>query len=471
MAVEHRPLDDAQLRGHLRLRTLIALRWLAVAGQTTALLIVHYGLGFPLPLGWCLTVIAASAWLNIFSALRFRTQHVLSEREALIYLAYDVVQLTFLLMLTGGVANPFTLLFLAPVTISASVLTLRATLALASLALACITLLAFVHWPLPWRAGEAFELPGVYVVGIWSSLILGVGFTGAYAWRIAAERGRMSEALAATQLILAREQRLTALGGLAASAAHELGTPLATIQLVAKEMKGEVEPDSLLAEDADLLVAQAQRCREILGRLSNRGEEGDPLHARMSLQSLLEEAASPLDDGPIPIAIRLTPADDQAGPPPIVRRQPEILYGLRNFIENAVDFAASQVVIEARWTAGSVTVAISDDGPGFAPDVIPRLGEPYVTTRPAPRSPRPFDEARDSHEGMGLGFFIAKTLLEHSGGALQVTNLPVADGTLEPSADGRSAGARVAVTWPRRAIELKEPLLDESRQEESVALN
>jgi len=430
------PLD----RGHMRLRTLYVLRWMAVAGQAAAILFVHYALGYMLPLGWCLGVIAVSAWLNIFTGLRFPAGRILSEREAVSYLGFDIIQLTALLMLTGGIQNPFTLLFIAPVSISASVLSLRATLALSGLAVAAISTLAVVYLPLPWGEAAPLQLPAIYIGGIWTSLVLGVGFTAAYAWRIAEERARMSNALAATQLILAREQKLAALGGLAAAAAHELGTPLATIQVVAKEMASELGPDTQLSEDADLLLSQTARCREILGRLSSRGEEGDIVHDRLTLKGLFDEAAGPYQGDPS-ILYEIEP--DAAGAEPVLRRQPEILYGLGNLIENAADFARSEVRVRAGWSADSVALTVEDDGPGFPVEIIPRLGEPYVTTRPA--AARSAKTQGETHSGMGLGFFIAKTLLERTGATVSVANAT--------NAAGRVRGARVEIRWPRALIE------------------
>ena len=439
----------AQMLGPLRLRTLVVLRWLAVIGQTTAILVVNYGFGFPLPLGLCLAAIAASAWLNIFLTIRFPFQRALGEAEAAGYLAYDILQLTALFALTGGVENPFALLYLAPVTISASVLTLRSTVGLAALTVLCVSAMAVVHLPLPWRPEEAFALPREYVFGVWAALVLGVGFTGGYAWRIASERARMSQALTATNLALAHEQRLSALGGLAAAAAHELGTPLATIQLTASEMAADLAEDEAAYEDARLLVSQAQRCREILRRLTAHGDEGDEVHNRLTLSGLLEEASDSYQDiGPCitPLLEPKTPGDA----PPELKRRPEMIYGLRNIIENATEFAVAQVTVAARWDSENLEITVEDDGPGFSPDIMARLGEPYVTTRPHPRTyenQTARDEAARTgrHEGLGLGFFISKTLLERTGARVTFRN--------RETSDGETAGAAVRVGWPRSRIE------------------
>ena len=421
------------LKGPVRLRTLTTLRWLAVIGQTAAIFLVHFGFGFPAPLGLCLVVIAASAWLNLFATLRFSPQRFLSDREAAAYIVFDIAQLCALLFLTGGLKNPFAALILAPVTIAASVLPLRLTILVGAFAIAGITLIGVESFALPWRPGETIDLPPIYIVGVWVALSFAVVFFAAYAHRISAEAGQVKTARAASQLVLAREGRLAALGGLAAAAAHELGTPLATIQVTAKEMADDLAGQGLLEEDAKLLVSQAQRCREILKRLSNRGDEGDAMHDRLAVDALVREAAEPFLDRPGEPAVIFEMIGE--GPAPVLRRRPEIIYGLRNFIENASAFAASKVLVTAQWTAKDLSISIHDDGPGFAPEILARLGEPYVSVRARSRS------AAGRKGGLGLGFFIAKTLLERSGAKITFDNL-------EWRGSGSAAGAWVSAAWP-----------------------
>ena len=426
--------------GRVRLRTLILLRWLAVAGQTAAVLGIHYIAGFTLPLVYCLLVIGASAAMNLIVSVRFPFAKRLSNREAALYLGFDLAQLFALLLLTGGLENPFVILFLAPIAISAASLDLKSTMALGAFAFVCVTVLAFVHLPLPWHNAPPLEVPELYVAGTWVALVLGLGFTAVYAWRISSEAERMSMALEATRSALAREQHLASLGGLAA-AAHELGTPLATIALVAKELEREIGPDSPLAEDAALLGSQAARCREILTRLSRQPGEGDEHFSQTTLGALLDEIAAPNLGFGVEIAITLTPptgADDQDEP--IIRRQPEIIHSLHNLVENAVDFAHSKVQITASWTAESLVLRIRDDGPGIAAEVLAQLGEPYVSTR---RQDDVEAEPGDA-VGLGLGFFIAKTLLERTGAKVHAHN---------PA----RGGAEVEVTWPRGRIEAVQP--------------
>lgn len=421
--------------GPLRLRTLVNLRWLAVAGQLLALLIVALGFGYDFPLAPSLAVVAVSVWLNTFLSIRHRSARRLSERAAAGFLAYDMLQLSALLFLTGGLENPFALLFLVPPTISATILSLRATLALGALTIACVTLLAFYHLPLPWHGVPPLRLPWLYVAGIWTALVLGIIFLAGYAWRVAAEARRMSGALIAAQDALARELRLSALGGLAAAAAHELGTPLATISVVAKELQRELPESGPLAEDLRLLREQAERCRAILARLA-RAPDQDGALATASLAVLIEETAAPHRGRGKTIEIETAPAEPAAGGEPQLPRAPELLHGLGNLIENAVDFARRRVVLRGSWDRQRIRLDIVDDGPGFPMSVMDNLGEPYVTTRRVGRG----EDVDDASAGMGLGVFIAKTLLERTGARIDFANVP-------------EGGARVTVIWLRHMIE------------------
>jgi len=418
----------------LKLDTLVRLRWLAVAGQTIAVLVVNFWLEFAMPIGLCLAAIALSAWLNLFLKIRYPSSLRLRGRTAALLLAYDVAQLSALLFLTGGLQNPFAILILVPVMVSATTLAPRLTVSLGVLAMAAITVLALWHLPLPWHGGSPMSLPILYVSGVWMALVSAVLFMGTYAFRVAEESRQLADALAATELVLAREQHLSALDGLAAAAAHELGTPLATIALVAKELERELPADSPHSDDVALLRSQSQRCRDILGKLTSLSTQTDQLLDRVPMSHLLAEVVEPHQDAGIEIKVNLS----GAGPEPVGRRNPAILYGVGNLLENAVDFAATTVEIDAAWDDRSASLVISDDGPGFAPDIIDHIGEPYVTTRG-----RNGDQG-DDHEagGLGLGFFIAKTLLERSQARVELSNRPAP-----------LHGAVVRITWPRLAMD------------------
>jgi two-component system sensor histidine kinase RegB len=430
--LEH-PLDRLPLprRRNVRLDTLVRLRWLAIIGQTIAVLVVHYGLGFELPIWACLAVIALSAWLNVALRVRFSLTQRLEPERAAWLLAFDIAELAVLLFLTGGLQNPFSFLFLAPVLLSATALPPRLTLMLGGFAVLCATILVFVYYPLPWDSEEPLELPWPYMLGVWLSILLAIGFIGVYTWQLTEEGRQLSEALAATELVMAREQHLSQLDGLAAAAAHELGTPLSTISVIATELARAIEPSSPHADDVRLLREQAQRCRDILAKLTELSS--DQPFDRLPLSALIEEVVAPHRN--FGVAIEVALADEPS--PPVGARNPAILYGLGNLLENAVDFAHERVEVTADWSGHDVEVTISDDGPGFAPEIIDRIGEPYVRS-----SKRRRLSAAGETTGLGLGFFIAKTLLERSGATLDFENRAFPD-----------RGAVVTIRWGRSDFE------------------
>ena len=432
-------IDFGRSARRLRVDTLVRLRWLAVAGQLAAVLFVHVVLRFPVPLTSCITVIAASGVLNVFLRLRFGVSHRFEEPPAMILLGYDVLQLSVLLFLTGGVENPFSMLFLAPVMISAASLSPPRTLLLGILTGAAATTLVFLHLPLPWFPGQEMHLPFPFTAGIWVAIISGTAFTGVYASRVAEEARQLSDALAATELVLAREQHLTQLDGIAAAVAHELGTPLATITLVVRELiqfartgASHALTDPQVSEDLALLDQEVGRCRTILGKLASLDSERSGPLEHMTLSHLIEDVVGPHRN----FGVKVTVAAEGASPEPVCQRNPAILYGLGNLVENAVDFAAAEVRVAMRWTWDTVSVAIEDDGPGFSSDILTRLGDPYVTTRGPGRRAK-----SDEGAGLGLGLFIAKTLLERSGATLAMANAAPA------------GGAIVTVTWSKIAFE------------------
>ncbi len=421
----------------LRLQTIVRLRWLAVLGQSLTVIGAYWVLGIDLPIGGCLAVIALSAWLNVALRIRYPASQRLKSGYAFVMLGYDILQLAVLLYLTGGLENPFAFLLIAPVTVSASTLPIRITAALGALTIAAATLLTSFHLPLPWFHQTNLLLPFPYVMGVWAAVVSGILFIGFYSWRTAEEARRMAKALAAAEMVLAREQKLSALDGLAAAAAHGLGTPLATIAVVTKELLRGAKPSDPHYDDITLLRAQAERCRDILAQLAGGGEQQDIIVSRLLLTHLIEEVVAPHRLVAVPIEVKTGPAQDGAAssPEPVTLRNPGVLYGLGNLVENAIDFANNKVDVEARWSKDEVTIVIADDGTGFPPHVLEQLGEPFVTTR---RAQRERHEDSDEHVGMGLGFFIAKTLLERSGARLELANRLLPQG-----------GAVVTVVWPR----------------------
>ena len=418
----------------VRLRTLIFLRWTAVAGQLGAVLAACFFYGIDLDLPLCLATIGASVAANLVAIFLFPESRRLSQAEATATLLFDTAQLALLLALTGGLNNPFALLILVPVTIAATALELRPTVLLGVITMVLVTIIARWHVPLVLNSGEMLVVPPIFGFGYWLAIVIGVAFLGAYAHRIAAENHSMSDALLATQLALAREQKLTDLGGVVAAAAHELGTPLATIKLVSSELADELDDRPELCEDALLIREQADRCRDILRSMGRAGK--DDLHLRAApLLAVLREAAEPHLDRGKEIRFDTGPGPGGSERQPMIFRFPELIHALRNLIQNAVDFAGSTVWVDAEWTDRTITVCITDDGKGYAPGVLGRIGDPFLHSRPAERSPR------GEYEGMGLGLFIAKTLLERTGAIVTFQN-------------GRPRGAVVAARWPRKRIEV-----------------
>jgi two-component system sensor histidine kinase RegB len=428
--------EGAVHRGRLRVRNLVTLRWLVTAGEAVLLVAVMLlGLKAPYPLAFA--VVAAGAWVNLLTGVASPGQRIFGDREAAAQLSLDILQISALVFLTGGTSNPFVLMLIAPVTLAAATLPLRPVLTLGGLAVATTAILAVYSLPLPQGADFDVSVPFSYRIGAGLAVIAGVAITAGYVRQAAVEAARMALALDVTQAVLSREQRLSALGALAAAAAHELGTPLATISIVAKEMAREAPTDGV-RDDSELLIAQAERCREILRRLTETpGAASDEVHERMSLRQLVAEVTEPHAATP-GVSVEAIVTGSAGMKTPDVRRMPEITTAFTSFVENAVDFAEKEVLVSARFDAEAISIEVRDDGPGFSPEVLAKLGEPYVTTRPGAEG------SRTGHIGMGLGFFISKTLLERTGAVVTFQN-------------GRPHGAVVSARWPRSKIEAGTP--------------
>src|SRR6201996_8045133 len=421
---------------YVRLDTILRLRWLAVLGQLAAIFIVAQGLEFDLPITPCLVIVSLSALINLALQIAFNPMQRLEPVHAAALLALNIVELAALLYFTGGLQNPFSFLFLAPVLISATALPVRFTIALGLLAVACASALGFLYLPLPWDAEEPLVLPPIYLLGVWLSIVLAIVVTSLYAFQVTEESRKLSDALAATELGLAREQHLTQLDGLAAAAAHELGTPLSTIVLISRELERTLTGDGPTTGDIKTLREQAQRCRDILAKITQLSSTGAPFD-HMKISTLIEETVAPHRDFGVAIKVRIAVA---ATKEPVGTRNPAIIYGVGNILENAVDFARTEVEVNAWWNAETVEIVISDDGPGIAPDLLKRIGEPYLSRR------RDADEGQGVRSGLGLGVFIARTLLERTGATVSFTNRVFPD-----------HGAVVQIVWPRSRFEAKEP--------------
>ncbi|WP_294535581.1 ActS/PrrB/RegB family redox-sensitive histidine kinase [uncultured Rhodoblastus sp.] len=395
----------------LRIDTLSRLRWLALCGQLATVLATSMVLQFPVPLALCLSVIGISALLNLaFNFLAPKSLR-LADAPATALLVFDVLQLAALLYLTGGLENPFAILFLAPVTIAAVSLPPRKIVLIAVLTALAASILALQHLPLPWYSGQKIDLPRLYRLGLWLALMVACAFICVYASRVAGEARSLSHALTAAELVLERQNHLSQIDGLAAAAAHELGTPLATITLVTRELtRASLPPE--FTDDLALLTQEVQRCREILGRLTSLAAEEPGHFGQTRLSLLLEQIVAPYRRGPVEIFIDAKGEGNE----PSIAHSPAITYGIGNFLENAVDFARKTVTIDARWTQSFVQIVILDDGPGFSSEIVGRIGDPYVTSGADRR------QKSEEGSGLGLGVFIAKTLLERTGAEIRFSN-------------------------------------------------
>ncbi|RFP90845.1 sensor histidine kinase [Rhodobacteraceae bacterium 63075] len=431
---------EAQRRGnYIRLRTIIWLRWTAVFGQLTALFVAQRYYQMQFETGLFYLVIGASVLANLVAMFVFPKNRRLSERENFFMVLFDLLQLGALLFLAGGLNNPFSILIVGPVAVSAAVLSSRSTITLGLITLIMASVLTQFYFPLRTEQGFIMRIPETFIFGTWVAVVIAVVFLGVYVRRIASDANAMSEAFQAAQLALSREQKLTDLGGVVAAAAHELGTPLATIKLTSSELMSDFPQDSEVHEDIRLIHDQADRCRDILRSMGRAGK--DDLYLRQApVCAVVEDAANPhVSRGK---TVHLEEASIDGTAQPEIYRKPEIIHGIRNLIQNAVDFARSEVWIETSWSSETITIRIQDDGRGFPPSILGRIGDPFMRRR---RNAK--ERARNTaYEGMGLGLFIAKTLLERSGAELSFAN--------GPGPDAARSGALVVVKWPAKAVQV-----------------
>jgi len=437
----------------IRLRTMIFIRWVAISGQLAAIIIAYQYFDLALDLSLCFFAVGISVLANITASLFFPESKRLSELENVFMILFDLFQLAFLLYLTGGLNNPFSFLLVAPVVVSAAALKRQSTIIIGSAAILIVTLLSTFFVPLENQAGKLLSIPDIFLFGNWIAIITGVVFLAFYSTRVTSELNTMSDALFATQTALSREQKLTDLGGVVAAAAHELGTPLATIKLTSSELIEELKNFPELLDDALLIRDQADRCGDILNSMGSTGKDDLQMHQAL-LAEIIREAAEPHSKRGITIETKIS--DDHKGgidEPHLIRR-PEIIHGLRNMIQNAVDFATSKVWVESSWTKETITIIIADNGYGYPANLLGRLGDPFLTAKIGKQN-------RQGYEGMGLGLFIAKTLLERTGAKISFMNghrnQTSNQSKVEPS------GAIVEINWPRNKVESNANLFGENQ--------
>lgn len=437
----------------IRLRTMIFIRWVAVTGQLAAIIIAFQYFELALDLSLCFFAVGLSALANIVASLFFPESKRLSELENVFMILFDLFQLAFLLFLTGGLNNPFSFLLVAPVVVSAAALKKKSTIIIGSAAVLIVTLLSHFFVPLETLSGKTLTIPDIFLFGNWVAISTGIVFLAFYSNRVTSELNTMSDALFATQAALSREQKLTDLGGVVAAAAHELGTPLATIKLTSSELIEELKNFPELHDDAMLIRDQADRCGNILNSMGGAGKDDLQMHQTL-LAEIIREAAEPHSQRGVTIETKISDGHKGGIDEPYIIRRPEIIHGLRNMIQNAVDFATSKVWVESSWTKESVTITISDDGYGYPPNLLGRLGDPFLGAKIG-------KENRQGYEGMGLGLFIAKTLLERTGAKISFSN---GDRNQTSAHSKREAsGAIVEIYWPRKKVESTSNLFGENQ--------
>ncbi|MBT6121775.1 MAG: ActS/PrrB/RegB family redox-sensitive histidine kinase [Candidatus Puniceispirillum sp.] len=413
---------DTSVRSPIDPRVVLTIRWLAITGQLMALIFTYFVLGFDLPLIPALFIIGLSVLMNLWQNRQAKDDSGLVEQN-LLALIFDILQLAALLFLTGGLLNPFSVLLLAPVVVSATMLRRRATLVLILTVAASVSVLALYNHPLPWDQDKV-DLPGLYVAGLWMSLVLSTIFIGGYVWWVASAARSLSEALSQAQLAVAEEQQAVALGSLATAAAHKLGSPLNTITVISHELSREITEDDPIYEDIQLLRAEAERCRVILGSLEDYKSQSNPdfepeLPINVLIEDLLHER---FDAGHADVIV--THDADTMDEVPVATRRAEFIQAIEDILQNAHQFARSQIVVHIEWSSEDIHISINDDGNGFKPSILSRAGQPWNSSR----------EGEDGHRGLGM--FIAQTLIRSIGGSVVFGN-------------GKNGGGEVRVSLPR----------------------
>tara|TARA_Y200000002_G_scaffold377783_1_gene383996 strand:- start:266 stop:1552 length:1287 start_codon:yes stop_codon:yes gene_type:complete len=402
--------------------TLTILRYIAIFGQFIAINIVFFYLDLKFPIKESYIIIFIGLVTNFFLQFKIKVNQ-LKDTYASLFLLYDLFQLSALLYLTGGILNPFSILMIIPTIVSSTFLSMGTTIILGVISSLLLFLLSYTHYPLPGLESNIFDVPNFYKQGILISILIGLIFLSYFGIRFSGETKKRSEALNKLQEVISKEYELESLGGQAAAAAHSLGTPLATITVVAKELKKEIGNDKELSKDIDLLISQTKRCSEILKQISKKQIEEDIFLSSIKLEDLLEEIISSFKETSSKEINLFTEKDQNKI---AIQRTPEIIYGLRNFIGNAVKFSKSEVKINLLSNQKIIEIKINDDGPGIPEDIIEKIGEPYIKSK---------SKEVISNSGLGLGTFLGKTLLERQNAKLSFRK------------NSQLGGALVIISW------------------------
>ena len=416
---------DTNVRNPIDPSVVLTIRWLAICGQLMALMFTYFILGFDLPLIPALVIVALSVLMNLWQNRQAKDDSGLVEQN-LLALIFDILQLAALLFLTGGLSNPFSVLLLAPVVVSATMLRRRATLVLILTVAASVSVLAVYNHPLPWNQ-DMVKLPSLYVAGLWMSLVLSTIFIGGYVWWVASAARNLSEALSEAQLAVAEEQQAVALGSLATAAAHKLGSPLNTITVISHELSREITEDDPIYEDVQLLRAEAERCRVILGSLEDYKSQSKPdFETELPINVLIEDLLHERFDADL-VEVDVTHDAVSMDEVPVATRRAEFIQAIEDILQNAHQFARSKIIVHIEWTLEDIHISINDDGDGFKPSILSRAGQPWNSSR----------VGQSGHRGLGI--FIAHTLIQSIGGSVVFAN-------------GKNGGGEVRVSLPRSSF-------------------
>ena len=408
-------------------RTLVILRWIAIIGQYLTISIVYFVLKFELPFFYCSTIILIGILTNFYLQFQFR-KNQLNNFTSTFFLFYDLIQLSLLLYLTGGVTNPFTILLIVPAIVSSTFLTLRSTINLSFITIIILILLTINHLPLPHSGELHFHVPDIYLYAVPIAIIIGLTFLTYFGVRFGIESRKRTEALNKLELILAKEHELESIGLQAAAAAHSLGTPLSTITVIARELEKEIGNNPKYSKDIDLLLSETKRCSDILKDLSRDQLEEDSFLSDIKIEELLSaivRSFTEISEKKISLVVEQNKLNPQ------IERTLEITYGLRNFIGNAVKYSNSSVDVILESNNKITEVKVCDDGPGFSEDILNVLGEPYIRSK---------NKIISSKSGLGLGTFIGKTLLERMKANVSFDKCPNIN------------GAMVTIKWQTRDL-------------------
>ena len=398
-------------------KTLVILRWIAIVGQYLTISIVFFIFQFELPFLYCSAIIFLGVLTNLYLQFKFK-KNQLNNFSSTFCLFYDLFQLSFLLYLTGGITNPFSILLIVPAIVASTFLTLRSTLNLSVITVIILLVLTIYNLPLPHYGELHFHVPDTYLYALPIAIIITLIFLTYFGVRFGIANKKRTEALNKLELILAKEHELESIGLQAAAAAHSLGTPLSTITVVARELEKEIGSNPKYAKDIDLLLSQTKRCSDILKNLSKDKLKEDTFLSDIKIEELLSEIVrsfSEISEKKILLIIEKNKINPKIG------RTLEITYGLRNFIGNAVKYSNSFVEISLESNNKITQVKVCDDGPGFSEDILNVLGEPYIRSK---------SKTISAKSGLGLGTFIGKTLLERMKGNVQFDKCPTTNGAL-----------------------------------------